>query len=230
MSILLVDSTRRLRILADENAFIDYCNQHDPKLKRSNMLELIGKGRVIKHQHPQKYNHMLLKHGVWLAYEGSDQIIPLFGSYKHMHETLSKEHGITFAYTTFRDLVGDQRKDIEDSVGRTWSKRSCPAAAFSLGDGASLASTFAPLITLKWNYSPSTTFEPARTSGASSTRHESHNVSRTRLEPPLNARKSTENPTPNPSRGPENTLADDRSALCCDAAGRKLWRRARVRR
>ena len=38
-----------------------------------------------------------------------------------MHETLSKEHGITFAYTTFRDLVGDQRKDIEDSVGRTWS-------------------------------------------------------------------------------------------------------------
>ena len=70
---------------------------------------------------------MLLKHGVWLAYEGSDQIIPLFGSYKHMHETLSKEHGITFAYTTFRDLVLILHRAFAwEATGRSVSRRSAP--------------------------------------------------------------------------------------------------------
>ena len=63
--------------------------------------------------------------------------------------------------------------------------------------------------------SQTSTFERARASGASSTRPESHKVSRTCSKAPLNAPESTKNPTPNAYHGPEKPFTNDRSALRC---------------
>ena len=139
MPYILVDSELVQHFLADESAYRSYVKAK--KLKMSNMLELIGIGRELENPPTFKYKHMLRQNVVWMKCEDFNEAVPLVGSYSEMYASLKDRHQVTFAYTTFRDLMNGSSETgsihgKNDTV--RWSKVPMPSAVTQLVDGDSL--------------------------------------------------------------------------------------------
>ncbi|MDC0526004.1 hypothetical protein OAO87_03300 [bacterium] len=135
----LVDEKRVLHVLADEEAFRRYVAQRKD-LKLSNMLELIGVGRGVAAK--EKKNHMLLNDVICLERDGIAGVIPLVGSYGHMHKTLQQHHNFSLAYDTTKDLFNGKKTQVKDKDKTVWRKTSLPSM-MQLTDGASLVDLMA---------------------------------------------------------------------------------------